>query len=357
MMAFGRDSDLRRMVPPHHTAPENLGDKSWALGEVEVRVWREAPSAMIAWEHPRDPDPAEIPADAIWFIERSSSPYGPWHNIARNLIRTTRRHRDDDVNQSRANSRFIFYRVRWTSELEASERVYGQAPQWDSGDMGGVTWGHGGVPSHAAPAVNREIRARTIMLLSTHTGEPCLVYRPSWLNPLDPQKVNVHTGTYVGEWGSDLNSLGQPFMGGYDHPFITYVDGGASTISVQLAGGKVNDMHEGVRGEVPYWPPLQPDDVLRFYDGQLAAVSVVTPVMHLDHVNSYVCQLSELERTDVINALPMPTGFKSAALFPRRQAARSMNMEAYRRDLDRGSMRRASIEPPSVAPGAGEEDR
>jgi len=138
---------------------------------------------------------------------------------------------------------------------------------------------------------------------------------------------------------------------------MTYVDGGGASIGVQMSAGRITDLNEAIRGEFPYWPPIQLDDIVRFMDGRIAQITTVQAAMHLDHVNSFVCQLTELERTHPINTLSMPSGFRKLALFPRRAASRAMNLESYRRSQSRGAMNRASIQAIDDAPVEGEEDR
>lgn len=352
-------SDRRRMVTRHDAGHKHLSDADVSLGEVEVYVWREAKSAMVQWRHLKDDaDPSNVPQDATWRVERSSSPYGPWQTVAEGLARTVRQIRDDDVPQSRTNSRYVFYRVSW--ESGDTVRSYGRAPQWDGEGLpvGGVTWDFGGVPSHKAPAVNREIRARLHMVHHHFTGEPCLIYRPGWMSPMDPAKVNPYTGILEGDYGEDSTSLGQPFLGGYDHPVVALISGvDGVPVTVKIAGGRISDMHEQVTGEMLYWPPVQIDDILRFYNGELLQVTGVSAAMHMGQSNNFLVNLSEIERDHPINDLPMPSGFRERALNPRRSAARPMNLEAYRKSMAGGTMGRMSMTPKTSPPSSGEDDR
>jgi len=196
-----------------------------------------------------------------------------------------------------------------------------------------------------------------VTILSTRQGEPCLLYRPAWLSPKDSNQVNPHTGTYMGDMRASIDDLQSPFSGGYDHPTLTYVNKAASALSIQVSSGRINDMSEGISGELPYWPPIQIDDILRFMDGDLLMVSAINPLMIHGHVNAYSVALTQLERTHSINTLRMPSNFRDLSLYPRRQGARATSMEGYRRSLARGAMNRTSLGQRDVAPESGEEDR
>jgi len=352
-----RWSDKRRSVPSHDAGDVHLSERSKSLNDIELFVWREADSAVIEWQHPKDPNPDDIPEDALWTIERSCSPFGPWQKVDQNITRDTRRYRDDDVPQARTNTRFVFYRVRWSSDEAGTSRIYGCSPQWEDTDVpGGVTWDFGGVPAHLAPGIIREMRNRFILLLRSHNHTPVIVYRPNWLAGFDHKVVNNVTGVYKGDWGESASTNGQPFVGGYAHPFESSVDRGPQQIAAQLTQGRVTDLKQ-VACEMPYWPPILQDDILRFHNGMLMQVALANPSQMHDHTISYTVQLSEVPRDHPVNKLPMPTGFRQASQFARRAASRATNLESYRRSQSLGSQRRASILPPTVAPTPGEEDR
>jgi hypothetical protein len=349
----------RRRTTPRGTGG-SPGVQSRSLGTVTLRAWRESDSVVLAWEHPDDDagsDPSDIPDDATWALERSSAPYGPWAPLRSDLARATRQYRDDDAPLARTNSRFVYYRLKWSSAGDASSRIFGYSPDWELPadldpelDMPGVTWGPKGTAAADAPAAVREIRRRLTSTLRSRGASPCLIYRPDWLSPMDPGAVNPLTGTHRGDYGGMVN-LKTPRVNGYARPFETIMVTGKTVVGImERSGSTVSDMIEDMAVELPHWPHVQVLDKIRIFDGTLFEVTGIEEKTLHDFSTGFFCNLVQLERTDPINKLPMPADFRQRALYPRRQGARSTTLEGYAKSLRQGSMKRASTLPPSTKP-------
>lgn len=330
-------------------------DSSWpslddAVGALDFYVRRESDSVVVEWT-PRGVEPSE---GAQWYVQRSSSPYGPWERESPALAAATRAFRSDYAPRNLSNTRMIFYRVVLVEGETA--RAFGLLADWESDQeesfdtVAGVSWGSWSVPPSRAPGTVRSIRRRFTLYVKRRAGTPCLLYRPSWLSERNPAVVGNATGIHLQGFGRKDLTLGQDRVQAYDTPVRIWVSKGVGVPGVYGDPTTVHSLLQGVSIEAPFWPPLQPHDVLRMLDGQLFEIAVLNPITHLEHVLQYAGSMNELPRTHPVNHLPMPPGFLEVGRAPRKASGRVMHMEAYQKTLDRGQQSWVSVKPPGEVP-------
>ena len=346
------------------------GDRRRALSVPDLRVYREGLSVSVSWEfkdgvvprqyvfpepEPGDPEPPEL----RWVVERSSSPGGPFRMAHPRLLPfDTRFFRDDDVLTQRTRTRALFYRLcLYRREDEAEEwslvQAFGYNADYHRTGAGtaifGQTWGPAGKNTALAPGAVRGMRQAIDTLIRRRAGHVVLLYRPAWETGACPQCVNPMTGTRRGTGDCNI-CLETKYAGGYHNPLVTlWVPTSVAEQVVPLPTGQI-DSHESARILMPYWPPVAPEDVLRTFEGEFFLVSNVEHSPMYGHPTLCLTSISEAPGTHPLSRTPLPDWFREAAIGPRRQHGRAMNLEGFRASLVDGSMASAGPEPPQTLP-------
>lgn len=340
-------SDKRRFSPKFSSHGYlSASDLDRLTAFPDIRIEREGDSVGIFWKFADNVDPESFPVDFSWAIERSGSASGPFELVAVSIAGDVRFWRDDQVPRGRENSRRLYYRLRLESPGN-DPIVYGYDPEWnrvhpDSLSYG-LTWGGSGVRTEFAPPMIREIRQRVRMLMNYAGGEPVYLFREAWTHLSCSQCVDPLTGTHHSGAGDYCrNCLGTGFEGGYYSPIETvFIPAAQAAQLVQIPTG-VTDLKEGTQVILPHWPHVFPRDRFRALDGRIFEAG---PVNHPDMYGVPGLQMvviSQIDRDDPMNKIPMPEGFRQRSRGPRRQYARSMNLQSYAQSLAEGSMDRAS---------------
>ena len=351
------ESDRRRLVPrfsQHGSLSAQDLDRLTAYPD--IRIEREDHTVGIVWRFVCDVVPETLPEEFTWAVERSGSPGGPFERIAEDLSVDTRFFRDDRVPQGRERTQNLYYRLLLEAEGQPAI-VYGYDPEWNriSGDRQayGVTWMGDGTRTEFGPPLIREIRQRIDSLMN-YAGKYAYLYREAWTQPSCAQCTNALTGTQMANGFSCRTCLGTGFVGGYYHPMecvFVPVDQAANLIAAPV--GRI-DLEGEHRVVMPYWPPVQPRDRIRCLDGQMYSVGTVQYPDLYGVPGLQFAVLSNIERSDMLNKIPLPDGARRRSKGPRRQRARSMNIKSYAQSLSEGAMGRASY---FVAPDYQEDDR
>lgn len=356
-MMAGFTQDRRRLAPKfssHGSLSASELDQLTAYPD--IRIEREGSSVGVSWRFVADLDPASLPEDYTWAVERSGSPGGPFDRIIEGLPAASRFFRDDNAPRGRENTQRLFYRllleaVYLVDGEEVVERiVYGFDPEWNrvtpDREAYGLTWGGDGTRTEFAPPMVREIRQRVQMLMNHAGGATSYLYREAWTNPPCGMCVDPLTGTHT-TGASDYcrSCLGTGFRDGYYQPMETVFIPVSQMNAISNIPFGSSDLKGGQRVIAPYWPPIYPRDKLRSIDGTLWGIGNTHQPDMYGSAGLQIIDISQLERDDPLNKIPLPDGFRTKSRGPRRQYARSMNLTSYAKSLAEGSMSRSSFFP------------
>jgi len=336
------------MVPKVGASPREV-DR--ALGHPHIQARREGAACLISWSLPEGP-PATFPDTWEWCVERCGSPGGPFTRIATWLDSSETSWRDDTLPRGRENTRKPYYRIVFRSEGE--ETTYGYRPEWDTivpgGELHGFTWEEAGLRSAYVPGIVRETRRRFSILVRNHARRLVAVYREAWLEGPCDQCVDGRTGERISPTGGGgcPACFGTGRYGGYYTPLRAEIGKqSAETLRPQEIPQGTHDLVEQKQYIAPWWPLIEPRDILRFGSGELVLVDGVSYPDGYEYPVLTIMDVSQLPRTHILNTLPMPELVNNASAGPRRQHGRAMNLDAYRDSLSGGAMARAGATLPT----------
>ena len=347
--------DTRRHAPLWgiDSGQTRASDLDRIAGFPDIRIAREAQTVLLRWRFVGDQDPKDLTGNWTWEIERSGASNGPWRTIASRLPKAQRQFRDDTVVAGREETQHVFYRLIVVPDQDA-RRVFGYRPEWDrtaeGEELHGLTWEELGVRTAYAPGVIREIRQRVQMLVDHYAGTPILVYREAWLEGTCPACTNQLTGTRTAGPGGDYcrACLGTGFQGGYYTPMRSrYIEAGGLVAPRKVAHG-THDLVDEQTVVMPFWPLVEPRDLLRTADGRMYLAGPVNLTSKFGFPVLQQVLLSQKARTDPLSKIPMPADFAQTAAGPKRQYGRAMNLDSFAQSLAEGSMGRASFGIPDI---------
>lgn len=296
-----------------------------AHGVVRLDVRRERETAYLSWEVPRT---RSISEEAIWRVERSGSTGGPFEHVG-TAASEDRSWRDDAVPRGLDRSRYLFYRL--ILQDGESETAFGYNPEHDlvntaSRRIFGRTWGPRGERSALAPGEVRQMRQMFHLLLQSNSGSTYFAYRPRWDRGSCPACTNAMTGTRDQITGDSCKACsGSGYEGGYYPPQPTVGSRYTRQVRKILSPVGYKDHKEDGQLLLPFWPPIQVDDILRRPDGSLFTVVSLDEGDLFEYPAIQVAQITQIDRHHPLNDVPPPEDPRA------RHFERYMNLEAISR--------------------------
>ena len=191
----------------------------------------------------------------------------------------------------------------------------------------------------------REVRQRFATLIQRFGGMEGILYRRAWTEGPCPVCTNGLTGVSYGEGaGATCTScLGSGCMGGYFTPIrVQYVpDRSAQYLTRDVAG----TLEARAPGSFlfPYWPIVEPGDLVRTLNGEIWSCIPAEPVCMYDMIAVQPVTVQALPRTHPLNSVPLPSFAALATLGPRRQHGRALTLTSYRQSLEDGAAYHATV--------------
>lgn len=345
---MGRVNTLKRRTVPRNTEATLSTVRDPHLND--LRIWLEGGFVHISAELSE-----EVKDVRVLF---SGSPGGPFDELYADLDIDYQdfRYRDDTRAQT-SNTRYTYYLVEIRLKEDGKVLTYGWDRRWDRAtpvaedERYGITWGPQGHSTVDSPAIIRELRQRFQMIIDRVQGVKTLMYRPAWTRKACPACTDPRTGSTTTSMGLECSECyGTGFEGGFYSPMLTERVPQTDTLQRAYNGVFHTDHQEQTQNLVPYWPRLEPGDILRdvansklwevlgVYDGDLHQHAVMSQVV-----------LTELPITHPLNSLPMPEKIRQMSSAPRRQYARATNLESYEDAKYHGVMAQASAQSPDYS--------